>query len=133
MLVVDCKDVLPIRNELLVYVSDQVAAIPTLQNNQFTLSTLDEEEEGGGQIDTDVVVDAIRQFLDSINEGRHFAVIANDNIVTIASIDGKPIDGDVSSTSKKYPSQEGMFACSHCGFVTRYEAELNVHMRIHYF
>ena len=51
MLVVDCKDVLSIRNELLVYVSDQVAAIPTLQNNQFTLSTLDEEEdegEGGG-------------------------------------------------------------------------------------
>lgn len=132
MLVVDCKDVLPIRNELLVYVSDQVAAIPTLQNNQFTLSTLDEEEEGGGQIDAGVVVDAIREFLDSINEGRHFAVMANDNVITIASVDGKPINGDV-SPSKKYPSQEGMFTCSHCGFVTRYEAELNVHMRIHYF
>ena len=44
MLTVDCKDVLPIKNELLVYVSDQVAAIPTLKNNQFTLSTFDDDE-----------------------------------------------------------------------------------------
>ena len=25
-----------------------------------------------------------------------------------------------------------MFSCTHCGFVTRYEVELNTHMRIHY-
>jgi hypothetical protein len=25
-----------------------------------------------------------------------------------------------------------MFSCTHCGFVTRFEVELNVHMRIHY-
>ena len=39
MLTVDCKDVLAIQNELVVYVADQVAAIPTLKNHQFTLST----------------------------------------------------------------------------------------------
>lgn len=133
MLVVDCKDVLSIRNELLVYVSDQVAAIPTLQNNQFTLSTLDEEEDGGEQIDTDVVVVAIREFLESINEGRNFAVIVNDNTVTIASVTGKSIDSHDTSSGKHALPQESMFSCSHCGFVTRYEVELNVHMRIHYF
>lgn len=128
MLVVDCKDVLSIRNELLVYVSDQVAAIPTLQNNQFTLSTLDEEEDGGEQVDVSTVVAAIREFLDSIGEGRNFAVIANDNVVTIASTSGKSIIRDSAASQ---PSE--MFNCSHCGFVTRYETELNIHMRIHYF
>ncbi|MCE2497908.1 MAG: C2H2-type zinc finger protein [Nitrosopumilaceae archaeon] len=127
MLVIDCKDVLPIRNELLVYVSDQVAAIPTLQNNQFTLSTLDEDEDGGSRIDASTVVDSIREFLDSIGEGRNFAVIANNDIITIASVTGRPIERDTS------PSPQEMFNCSHCGFVTRYETELNVHMRIHYF
>ncbi len=31
MLTVDCTDVLSIKNELVVYVSDEVAAIPTLK------------------------------------------------------------------------------------------------------
>ena len=119
-----------IRNEMLVYVSDQVAAIPTLQNNQFTLSTLEEYEDDsvGGKIDAQTVVDAIREFLDSIGEGRNFAVIANDDVVTIASVSGKSIDRDPEAAP-----EEAMFSCSHCGFVTRYETELHVHMRIHYF
>ena len=56
MLTVDCKDVLAIQNELLVYVSDQVAAIPTLKNHQFTLSTLDDDEI----IDNTVVISSIK-------------------------------------------------------------------------
>ena len=132
MLVVDCKDILSIRNELLVYVSDQVAAIPTLQNNQFTLSTLDEEEDYGGQIDIDVVVTAIREFLESIGEDRNFAIITNNNIVTIASVSGKSIDSDA-PTKVRSSAQDSMFTCTHCGFVTPYEVELNAHMRIHYF
>lgn len=127
MLVVDCKDVLPIRNDLLVYVADQVAAIPTLQNNQFTLSTLDEDEDGGGHVDADTVITAIKEFLDSIGEGHNFAVVANDGMVSILSVTGKPIDRDAA------PDPQEMFSCSHCGFVTRYETELHVHMRIHYF
>ncbi len=44
MLTIDCKDVLSIKNELVVYVSDQVVAIPTLKHHQFTLSTFDDDE-----------------------------------------------------------------------------------------
>jgi hypothetical protein len=25
-----------------------------------------------------------------------------------------------------------MFSCTHCGFLTKYQVELNVHMRMHY-
>jgi len=55
MLTIDCKDVLSIKSELLVYVADKVAAIPTLKHHQFTLSTFDDDEV----IDTSTVISAI--------------------------------------------------------------------------
>ncbi len=121
MLTIDCKDVLSIKNELIVYVSDEVAAIPTLKHNQFTLSTFDDDEV----IDTDSVVTSIKEFLNSIGEGTNFAVISNNDTISIKAISGKVIERDAAPQSE-------MFSCTHCGFVTRYEVELNVHMRIHY-
>jgi len=121
MLVIDCKDVLSIKNELLVYVADQVAAIPTLKQNQFTLSTLDDDDI----LDVSLVVSAIKEFLDSIDQGRNFAVIANNNLIQITSVSGTTIERE-----NQTPSE--MFSCTHCGFVTRYEVELNGHMKIHY-
>ena len=121
MLTIDCSDVLSIKNELVVYVSDQAAAIPTLKHNQFTLSTLDDDEV----IDTNTVINSIKEFLDSIGEGNNFAVISKDETISIKSISGKIIERDAAP-------QSDMFSCTHCGFVTRFEVELNVHMRIHY-
>ena len=120
MLTVDCRDVLWIKNELVVYVSDQVAAIPTLKNHQFILSTLDDEI-----IDIGIVITSIKEFLDSIGEGHNFAVISSNETISIKSISGKIIERDVIEQSE-------MFSCTHCGFVTRYEVELTTHMRIHY-
>lgn len=121
MLTVDCRDVLAIQHELVIYVSDQVAAIPTLKNSQFTLSTLDDDD----MIDTNTVITAIKEFLDSIDEGRNFAVIGNNNMISITSVSGKVIERE--------PLQpQEMFSCSHCGFVTQYQVELETHMRIHY-
>ncbi len=121
MLTVDCKDVLSIQSELLVYVSDQVAAIPTLKNHQFTLSTLDDDEI----IDINIVITSIKEFLDSIGEGRNFAVISNSDLISIKSVSGKTIE-------RETVSRPEMFSCTHCGFVTQYKVELDVHMRIHY-
>lgn len=122
MLTVDCRDVLSVKNELLVYVSDSVAAIPTLKNHKFTLSTFDDDEI----LDIDSVINAIKEFLDSIGENNNFAVISNNDAISIQSINGKIISNDSET------SQNEMFTCTHCGFVTRYQVELNVHMRIHY-
>ncbi len=121
MLTVDCKDVLSIKNELLVYVADKVAAIPALKHHQFTLSTFDDDEI----VDITSVISAIKEYLDSINEGNNFAVISNNEIISITSISGKIIEREAAP-------QSDMFSCTHCGFVTRYEVELNIHMRIHY-
>ena len=122
MLTIDCRDVVPIKNELLIYVADQMAAIPTLKHDQFTLSALDDDDV----LDSVAVISAIKEYLDSINQGNNFAVISNNNVINITSISGKIIERDDAE------SQHDMFSCTHCGFVTMYEVELNAHMRIHY-
>ncbi len=56
MITIDCKDILSIKNELLVYVADKVEAIPTLKHHQFTLSAFDDDEI----IDITSVISAIK-------------------------------------------------------------------------
>ena len=122
MLTIDCKDILSIKNELLVYVADKVEAIPTLKHHQFTLSALDDDEI----VDTNSVISAIKEYLDSINESNNFAVISSNETIIITSISGRIIE------KNEAVEQPEMFSCTHCGFVTRYEVELNTHMKIHY-
>jgi hypothetical protein len=121
MLTIDCTDVVSVQNELLVYVADKVEAIPTIKNRQFTLSTFDDDV-----LDVELVITAIKEYFDFIDEGSNFAVISNKNFINIKSVNGKVLQRQSQTTESQ------MFSCSHCGFVTQYQVELNVHMRIHY-
>ena len=121
MIIVDCKDVEPILNELAIYVADQVAAIPALKTHQFVLSPIEDDE----QINQVEVITSIKEFLESIGEKQSFGVISNSNKIMIKSIVGKKIEREAKPT-------EQMFSCTHCGHVTRYEVEHNNHVKIHY-
>jgi len=121
MIIVDCKDVEPILNELVIYVSDQVAAVPALKTHQFVLSPIEDDE----QINQSEVITSIKEFLESIGEKQSFGVISNSNKIMIKSILGKKIEREPKPTQQ-------MFSCSHCGHVTRYEVEHNNHVKIHY-
>lgn len=121
MLTIDCRDVESIKGELVVYVSDQVAAIPTLKQHEFILSSIEDDET----VDKNIVITSIKEFLDSIGEAHNFAVISSNDIVSIRSISGKKIVRDPTP-------QPQMFSCTHCGFVTRFEVEHNAHMKMHY-
>lgn len=123
MITVDCREVESIMHELLVYVSDNVGAIPAIKLHEFMLSPIDDDET----IDQTEVITAIKEFLDSIGEGRNFAVISNVNVLMIKSISGKTIQRDPT-----VPAPSDMFSCPHCGFVTQYEVEYNNHKKIHY-
>ena len=122
MITVDCREVESIKHELLVYVSDNVAAIPAIKLHEFVLSPIEDEI-----IDQSEVITAIKEFLDSIGEGRNFAVISTANIVTIKSISGKEIERE-----PQVPPPSEMYSCPHCGFVSQYEVEFNNHKKIHY-
>jgi hypothetical protein len=121
MITVDCRDVESIKNELLVYVADQIGAIPALKIHEFMLSPIEEEDV----IDKSEVITAIKEFLDSIGEARNFAVISKEQVILIKSIYGKTIE-------RKSKQIASMFSCTHCGFVTQYEVEYNNHVKIHY-
>ena len=121
MIIVDCKDVEPILNELAIYVADQVAAVPALKAHQFVLSPIEDDE----QINQSEVITSIKEFLESIGEKQSFGVISNSNKIMIKSILGKKIEREPK------PAQQ-MFSCAHCGHVTRYEVEHNNHIKIHY-
>ena len=121
MIIVDCKDVEPILNELAIYVSDQVAAVPALKAHQFVLSPIEDDE----QINQSEVITSIKEFLESIGEKQSFGVISNSNKIMIKSVSGKKIEREPK------PSQQ-MFSCAHCGHVTKYEVEHNNHIKIHY-
>jgi len=121
MITVDCRDVESIKNELLVYVADQIGAIPALKIHEFMLSPIEE----GDVINNSEVITAIKEFLDSIGEGRNFAVISKDQVILIKSIYGKTIE-------RKSRQTASMFSCPHCGYVTQYEVDYNNHVKIHY-
>ena len=121
MITVDCREVESIKHELLVYVSDNVAAIPAIKLHEFMLSPIEDEI-----IDRSEVITSIKEFLDSIGEGRNFAVIASGDIIVVKSVTGRIIQDRAAK-----PAAE-MFSCPHCGFVTRYEVEFNNHSKIHY-
>ena len=123
MITIDCKDVESIKKELLVYVSDQIGAIPTIKLHEFMLSPIND----GEIIDITEVITVIKEFLESIGEGRNFAVISKEEIVLIKSIYGKTIERE-----RESQPPNALFSCSHCGFVTQYEIEYNNHVKIHY-
>lgn len=121
MITVDCRDVESIKHELLVYVSDNVGAIPAIKLHEFVLSPIGDEA-----IDKSEVVTTIKEFLDSIGEARNFAILPGNDTISIKSVSGRPIE------RQRPPAPAEMFSCPHCGFVTQYEVEYNAHRRIHY-
>ena len=121
MITVDCRDVESILNELVVYVADQVGAVPNLKYHEFILSAIEDDDI----VNQAEVVASIKEFLQSIGEQRNFAVISKGDTVSIESISGKVIERDQQQKSE-------LFSCTHCGHVTPYEVVHNTHVKIHY-
>jgi len=66
MITVNCHEVEPILHELMIYVSDQVAAVPFIKFHKFILTPIMDDESVNG----DDVISSIKEFLDSIGYSR---------------------------------------------------------------
>lgn len=88
MITVDCSEVLPIQHELLIYVSDDIGAIPAVKRHEFVLSPIESDEI----IETNHVAASIKEYLELIGESQHFGVISKSENILIKSVDGKKID-----------------------------------------
>lgn len=123
MITVDCRDIEPIKQDLLIYVADNLGVLPALKMHEFVLVPIDESDI----IRHDEVVASIKEFLESIHEDKNFAVITQGDSILVKSISGKQITRE--PTSK---SIENMFTCTHCGYITQYEIDYQNHIKIHY-
>jgi len=88
VITVNCNDVLPIQHELLVFVSDDIGAIPAVKHHEFVLSPIEDDDK----IYPEQVIISIKEYLDSIGEANNFGVVANSDTILIKSIDGKKIN-----------------------------------------
>lgn len=127
MITVDCRDIEQIKHELLVYVADNVGAMPAMKLHEFVLSPIEESEP----VSHTEVVATIREFLDSIGEIRNFAVITKGDVIMVKSVSGKVIQRE-ERAARGSDGADGMFLCTHCGFVTQYEVDYLNHVKIHY-
>ena len=122
MITVDCSNVKPLKDKLLIHVADRLGVLPILKSDKFVLTTLDESQT----IEKSSVLAAIEDFLELKKLKEDIQIISKGNNIIMEPLDGKEI--------KDNPKQkkELFFACAHCGFMTRYEPEWRTHQLIHY-
>jgi hypothetical protein len=122
MITVDCRDIPSLKSPLAVYTSDQVGAMPALKIREFVLAPLSDEED----IDSGLVIKAIKSFLESLSIEKHFAVLQKKNVISVIAIDDYKLEVQPTQPTDQF------FSCVHCGHVTQFEAVHNNHMKIHY-
>lgn len=108
MITVDCSNALAIKNKLLVYVADNLEALPILKSDKFILDSMDDTLV----IDKIDVISTIVEFLESTDLKEHFQIISKDNDIKIESLEGKEMKEKLEKTSKTYPNP--FFECTHC-------------------
>ena len=119
MITVDCHEIEDLKHELAVFVSDWLGAIPTMKIHEFMLSPIDDEK-----IDSERVVQAVKEFFTSIGEATNFGVLPKNDTILVTSLHERP--------QKASKPTDAMFACTHCGYVTQYEVLWQNHMKMHY-
>ena len=88
MIRVDCKEVLPIKHELLVHVADDLEVFPALKQTEFILTPIEHDEKINGH----KVLESIQNYLNSIGEGKNYEIIPQPDKIEIKSINGKKIN-----------------------------------------
>lgn len=125
MICIDCKNALAIKEKLLVFVSDKLEVTPILKSDKFFLTSIDDVE-----IEKSKVLDAISEFLKSVDLEEFFQVIPKGDDIKIEPLEGKDMKEKLAKLAEQ--KKDMFFECTHCGFLTLYEEEWRTHKLIHY-
>ena len=119
MITIECSDINDLKPELAAYLSEKLPAVPVIRTNDIALDPLTKDVE----ISIDDVCNCVKAYLASEN--------IDDCIVTV---DGNKILINATSDRRiRVPRPDtGLLTCPHCGMVTPYQEEMDVHIRIHY-
>lgn len=124
MISIDCSNALPIKDKLLVFIADKLEALPILKSDKFFLDPI---EKTFDKLD---VINAIEEFLESLDLKENFQIIPKGDDIEIKPLDGPDMKEQLDKIFNN--SNNPFFECAHCGFMTRYEGELRTHRLIHY-
>jgi len=120
MISIECRDLKDLKLELAAYLSEKVPAVPAIKTKSIVLDPLEEDSS----FTINEVSLYVRMFLARKDLLNDFAVTVDDEKITVKTVSERKID------VKKVDS--GLLVCPHCGKVTPYEEEMNVHVKAHY-
>jgi hypothetical protein len=105
--------------ELAAYISENVRAVSAIKTSSIVLDPLTKNI-----LDPNTVGVHVKEFLISKDLSKDFLVEVSGEKITIVSVSGRKV--------KVEKMDSGLLVCPHCGKVTPYEEEMNVHVRTHY-
>ncbi len=119
MITIECDGIRDLMAELAAYISENVPAVSAIKTNSIVLDPLTENVLDANEVSMHVNAFLVRKDL-----SKDFLVNITGDKITIVSVSDRKI------SVEKIDS--GLLVCPHCGLVTPYEEEMNVHVRAHY-
>ena len=119
MITIECDGIRDLMPELAAYISENVHAVSAIKTSSIVLDPLKENA-----LDANEVGMHVKTFLVRKDLSNDFLVKVSGEKITIVSVSGRQV--------KLEKTDSGLLVCPHCGKVTPYEEEMNVHVRTHY-
>ena len=119
MITIECNNIPDLIAELAAYLAENIAAVPAIKTASIVLDPLAESV-----IDANDVSVHVKTFFDKKGLSKDFIIkVAGEKIMAISLSERKV---------RVETTDSGLLVCPHCGKVTPYEEEMNVHVRAHY-
>jgi len=119
MITIECDGIRDLMADLAAYISENVPAVSAIKTSSIVLDPLTENA-----LDANEVSVHVKEFLNRKELSKDFLVKVSGEKITIVSVSGREV--------KVEKKETGLLVCPHCGKVTPYEEEMNVHVRTHY-
>jgi len=119
MITIECDDMPDLKVELAAYLAENIAAVPAIKTSSIVLDPLTAEVPNPNDVSMHV-----KAFLAKKNLSKDFVIKVAGEKIMVISISERKV--------KVENTDSGLLVCPHCGKVTPYEEEMNVHVRAHY-
>ena len=119
MITIECKDMQDLKVELAAYISENVEAVTAIKTNSIALDPL--REDG---LDPNEISMIVKKFFDTKDLSNDFVVKVVGEKIIIISVSERKVRAE--------STYSGLLVCPHCGKITPYEEEMNVHIKAHY-
>jgi len=119
MITIECDGIRDLIPELAAYISENVPAVSAIKTSSIVLDPLTENVLDANEVSVHVKAFLVRKDLSN-----DFLVKVSGEKITIISVSGRKV--------KVEKMDSGLLVCPHCGKITPYEEEMNVHVRSHY-